>query len=330
MNSNNTNPETDRTQAFFGAVTNGRRAPRAFGRCKVSAPVPAAASTARTLLVPTTVEDRFFDYCLETYEPRCDPAGRLRGESLLWHSLEVAGVSSEHDEVFRALRRAAGRDMSVFGVKWFEGRLSWEMYLYDPQREDEQITAAALRKALTGTLKLIPLVPDSTRYFMYSFDLDPASLAAREVPELNIYLQFYEGQGGHSYAVRADSCEMRNTYRFHQPKQEIEAILHQVRRSVWVDHSRVRLADIVLPELYECQKICVAKKRMADAIYYSGITVEQLLWFLRRFAYPAQIIEFVEAQREQLEHLLFDVGIDYHMGPDGELVYPKTSYYSTL
>ena len=282
------------------------------------------------LLVPSTPEDRFFDYCLELYEPRCDPAGKLRGESLLWQSLEVAQLPKAHDEVFHALQRAAGRDMSVFGVKWFEGRLSWEMYLYDPQREDKQITAAALREALAGTFSIVPRVPDTTRYFMYSFDLDHALLDARAVPELNIYLQFYAGQGGHSYAVREDSCELRNTYRFHRPKLEIDAILHQVQRSMWVDFSRTRLADIVMPELFECAKICVAKKRAADSIYYSGITVEQLLWFLRRFAYPPAIIEFVTAQRERLEHLLFDVGIDYHTGPDGALIYPKTSYYSTL
>ena len=45
---------------------------------------------------------------------------------------------------------------------------------------------------------------------------------------------------------------------------------------MWVDFTTVRLADIIMPELFECTKICVAKKRIADAIYYSGITVDQL------------------------------------------------------
>jgi hypothetical protein len=99
---------------------------------------------------------------------------------------------------------------------------------------------------------------------------------------------------------------------------------------MWVDFSTTRLADIVMPELFECTKICVAKKRFADAIYYSGITVDQLLWFFRRFDYPAAISAFVEQHRAALEHLLFDVGIDYYTGPDGRLIYPKTSYYSTL
>ncbi|PRP97511.1 hypothetical protein ENSA5_33470 [Enhygromyxa salina] len=294
--------------------------------------MPASPDTAseRTLLIPSTPGDRFFDYCLETYEPRGDPHGKLRGESLLWHSLELAGLPIEADAIFHAIQRAAGRDMTVFGVKWFDDRLSWEMYFYDPQREDKQITAAALREALAGELDLAVEVPDSIRYFMYSFDLDADSLARAQVPELNIYLQFYEGQGGHSYAVREGACELRNTYRFHRPKLEIDAILHQVRRSMYVDFSRTRLADIVMPELFECEKICVAKKRFADAIYYSGITVDQLLWFFDRFAYPAALRTFVARHREDFEHLMFDVGIDYLSGPDGQLVYPKTGYYSTL
>ena len=294
-------------------------------------------SPKRELLIPSTAGDRFFDYCLEIYEPLADPAGRLRGESLLWHSLEVAGFPPEADALLHSLRRAAGRDMTVFGIKWFDPRtagatvytdpsayaLSYELYYYDPQREDEQITIA-------GELEILPTVPDAVRYFMYSFDFDARTVQTRAVDELNVYLQFYEGQGGHSYAVRRDGLELRNTYRFHRPKLEIDAILHQVQRSLHVDFTRARLAEIVMPELFECHKICVAKKRFADAIYYSGITVDQLLWFFRRFAYPAPIVAFVEDHREGFEHLLFDVGIDYLAGPDGRLIYPKTSYYSTL
>ena len=293
-------------------------------------PTAQAAASPRTLLIPSTPGDRFFDYCLEIYEPRCDPAGKLRGESLLWHSLEVAGLPARDDAMFRAVQRAAGRDMTVFGVKWFDAKLSWELYFYDPQREDTQITAAALREALVGELDISVQVPDAIRYFMYSFDLDATSLARAQVDELNIYLQFHEGQGGHSYAVREGACELRNTYRFHRPKLEIDAILHQVQRSMYVDFTQTRLDEIVIPELFECQKICVAKKRFADAIYYSGITVDQLLWFFDRFEYPDAIRHMVQAQRERFEHLLFDVGVDYHTGPDGRLVYAKTGYYSTL
>ena len=65
-------------------------------------------------------------------------------------------------------------------------------------------------------------------------------------------------------------------------------------------------------------------------MYYSGIDVGQLLFFLTTFGYPAEIIAFVTAQRSALDHLRFDVGIDYTMQPDGGLVMTKSSYYCTL
>lgn len=284
----------------------------------------------RAQLVASTPNDRFYDYCLQPYAPLDDPRGKLRGESLLWNSLAVAGVPERLDRTFHAIQRAAGRDMTVFGIKWFEDRLSWELYFYDPEHEDPRVSANGLREGLAGELEIVPRVPDTVDAFMVSFDLDHAALEVGRVEELNIYLPFFEGQGGHSYAVRADSCELRNTYRFHHPKREIEAIVHQIRRSMYVDFARVGLGEILLPELFECAKICVAKKRFADAVYYSGISVDQLLWFLRRFSYPEAVIEFVTSHRVDLRHLLFDVGIDYRSGPDGRLHYPKTSYYSTF
>jgi hypothetical protein len=284
----------------------------------------------RAQLIASTPNDRFYDYCLQPYAPLDDPRGKLRGESLLWNSLAAARVPEPLDRVFHAVQRAAGRDMTVFGVKWFDDRLSWELYFYDPEHEDPRVSAPGLREGLAGELDIVPEVSTSVDSFMVSFDLDHASLAAHRVEELNIYLPFFEGQGGHSYAVRADSCELRNTYRFHHPKREIEAIVHQVRRSLYVDFTRVGLHEILLPELFECAKICVAKKRFADAVYYSGITVDQLLWFLRRFAYPAAVITFVSDHRDDFRHLLFDVGIDYCSGSDGRLHYPKTGYYSTF
>jgi hypothetical protein len=289
-----------------------------------------AAIRRRPTLVETTPNDRYYDYCLQPYTPLADPRGRARGESLLWNSLTVAEVPEAHDRALLAIQRLAGRDMTVFGVKWPGDRLSWELYFYDPEHEDPAVSATGLREGLKGELEIVPELAASVDSFMVSFDLDPPSLAAGRVEELNVYLPYFAGQGGHSYAVRADGCELRNTYSFHHPKLEIEAIVAQIRRSLYVDFGATCLAEILIPELFECAKICVAKKRYADAIYYSGITVDQLLWFLRRFAYPDAIVAFVAGQRERLGHLLFDVGIDYCRGPDGRLHYPKTGYYSTL
>lgn len=287
-------------------------------------------SLSRPGLVRSGPGDRYFDYCLQPYVPRADPRGKLRGECLLWRSLDAAGLPEALDRPFHAIQRQAGRDMTVFGTKWCAGVLSWELYFYDPLREDPRVSASGLRQGLAGELDIVPEVPDALRYFMVSFDLDAASLAARRVDELNVYFPHYNIQGGVSYAFSGGRRELRNTYRFLHPRLEIAEIVDQIARGAHIDAARLGLADVLFPELHDCARICVARKRFADAIYYSGISVDQLLWFLQRFDYPAALIEFVREHRTELDHLRFDVGIDYHRGADGRLVYPKTGYYSTL
>lgn len=290
----------------------------------------ALASLSRPGLVRSGPSDRYFDYCLQPYTPRGDPRGKLRGECLLWRSLAAAGLPESLDRPFHAVRRQAGRDMTVFGTKYCAGVLSWELYFYDPLREDPRVSAAGLRAGLADELELVPEVPDALRYFMVSFDLDAGSLARRRVDELNVYFPLYELQGGVSYAFSDGRRELRNTYRFLHPRLEIAELVDQIGRGAHVDAAPTGLADVLFPELLDCAKICVARKRFADAIYYSGITVDQLLWFFERFEYPAALVGFVREHRDGLDHLLFDVGIDYHGGADGRLVYPKTGYYSTL
>lgn len=290
----------------------------------------AAAISGPRPVVPTTDEDRYFDYCLQPYDPLRDPRGKLRSESLLWNSLDVAAAPASLDAALRAVQQAAGRDMTVVGVKHHEGRLWWELYFYDRLKEDPAVRAASIIEGTRPWFRIEARPRETVPYFMFSFDVHPDTAEGGTVDVVNLYLPYYEGQGGRSYKQSGERLEMDNFYRFLHPKLEIQHILHEIRQSVFVDYSRVSLSRVLLPELIDCNRICVAKKRFADAVYYSGIDVGQLLFFLRFMAYPAPIIEFVEARRSQLDHLRFDVGIDYTMRPDGSVVMTKSSYYCTL
>jgi hypothetical protein len=291
---------------------------------------PAAAAPAPRPLAFITEEDRFFDYCLQPYDPLRDPRGKLRSESLLWNSLDAADAPSSLDAALRAVQHTAGRDMTVVGVKHQAGRLWWELYFYDRLKEDPAVRAASIIDTVAPWFRIVPRPRETVPYFMFSFDVHPTTAEGGRVEVVNLYLPYYEVQGGRSYKFSADGLEMDNVYRFLHPKTEIREILHDIRQSVFVDYTRVSLARVLLPELIDCNRICVAKKRFADAVYYSGIDVGQLLFFLRAFAYPPAIVSFVEAQRAQLDHLRFDVGIDYTMRPDGTVAMTKSSYYATL
>jgi hypothetical protein len=218
----------------------------------------------------------------------------------------------------------------VIGIKHHAGRLWWELYFYDRLKEDAAVRAASIIEAVAPWFTVVPRPRETVPYFMFSFDVHPETAEGGTVDVVNLYLPYYEVQGGRSYKLSAERLEMDNVYRFLHPKTEIRQILHDIRQSVFVDFSRVSLSRVLLPELFDCNRICVAKKRFADAVYYSGIDVGQLAYFLRLLDYPQAIRDFIDTNRAGLDHLRFDVGIDFTMRPDGSVVMTKSSYYCTL
>jgi hypothetical protein len=280
-------------------------------------------------LFESSADDRYFDYCLEPYRPRRTWQGKLRSENLLWLTLAVGGALEALRPPIVALQDLLGRDMTVWGVKWDGARLFWEIYVYDPLKEDPNATVRAIALALAPWFRVKPTPPETIPYRMVSFDLDASTRGVLD--EIHLYLTGGPGQAGRSYKAREEGVELENTYRFLDAKQEIEQILPLVKASAVVDYSDpARLSKVLIPELFACKKICVAKKRSLDGIYFSGIAVEQLLFFLRRFAYPPGVVDFIARRSASFEHLYFDVGIDYRGGEGGEIVYPKTSFYGTL
>lgn len=282
-------------------------------------------------LEPSTPNDRYFDYCLEPYRPRRPTAGKLRSENLLWHSLEVAGCRERLRAPLLAIQNAVGRDMTVWGVKFDGKKLWWELYFYDPLKEDPTATMSALAATLAPWIPKFPPIAETVPYMMASFDISPDVIGDGVLPAVNLYLHGTDVHEGRSYRVTDRGRELENTYRFLEAKREIDKVLALLKCSVFVDYSEApTLSKVLIPELFGCKKICVAKKRACDAIYFSGVAIDQLLWFLETFKYPAPLFRLVEENAEAFEHLYFDVGIDYVMNDERDIVYLKTSYYGTL
>lgn len=282
-------------------------------------------------LLPSTENDRYFDYCLEPYRPRRPWHGKLRGENLFWHSLQVGGCRDALSPPLRALQASLGPDMTVWGVKHDGKALFWELYFYDPQKEDKAARIESISATLAPWWRFAPSIAESVPYMMASFDFSASVEQTKRIDEWNLYLTGERHHAGRSYKARADRVELENTYRFFEAKRESEQVLALLQSSMFIDYTAPAvLSKVLIPELFACKKICVAKKRTCDAIYYSGISIEQLVWFLKKFSYPPELLAFVEHHQERFEHLFFDVGLDYMMDASGEIVYPKTSYYGTL
>jgi hypothetical protein len=96
-----------------------------------------------------------------------------------------------------------------------------------------------------------------------------------------------------------------------------------------LDVSRLPIDAVLIPELRNCQTICVANKQDHDCVYFSGVTVDQLIHFLQHLDYPQAIQSFVHEHRAMLAHLLFDVGFDYR-GQGDDLLVLKSGYYGVF
>jgi hypothetical protein len=110
---------------------------------------------------------------------------------------------------------------------------------------------------------------------------------------------------------------------------EIDAILHRAKSLVHFDATRWNLARILHPDLITCHRFCVANKRRADAVYAARISTGAAERFLRRHGWPAALPAFFARHRGELEHLSWDVGLDF-TGMDGALCFTKASLYGAF
>ena len=134
---------------------------------------------------------------------------------------------------------------------------------------------------------------------------------------------------GIAYAMRAGSTILENFYFFFDAASQLADVAGKIASSALFDDTRINVEAVLVPELRGCRTICLANKQTHDCIYFSGVDIDQLQWFLDWLQYPAAIIEFVRCNRDNLDHLLFDVGFDYRM-EHGKLHIIKSGYYGVF
>ena len=271
-------------------------------------------------------------YCLWDYRPPAPAAGKLRSASLLWQSFRAAGADPRLAELSRALRDGLGPFRTVWGAKRIGDAFSWEYYFYDYARLRRSVSIARVLGLLAPFAPSDLADPSLRPYFMFSVDLDDALVdGRRRLDAVNVYLGNPGSRvsSGIAYTMTRAGFRLDNFYFFFDAAHEAEAIAGKVASSAHLDEPGLDLDTILWPELRRCGVIVVANKKHNDGVYFSRISVDQLILFLERLAYPAATIRFVKANRRRLDHLLFDVGIDYAL-VDGKLTVLKSAYYGVL
>lgn len=279
-----------------------------------------------------TASDPHFNYCLWQYHPVAAAEDKFRAVNLLYHSFELAGIDGRAFAAVDALRDAIGPFRTVFGIKLLGDRLGWEYYFYDYRRREREVSISRVLAALAPFASCDVRANEQLPYFMFSIDIDDVLLKRKR--DLDVVHMYVGNPGsavssGIAYGVRRDSVKLENFYFFFDAKTQLEDAASKICCSPHFDPSRLRYEQILWPELSNCQTICVANKQQNDCVYFSGVNVEQLLYFLRRLEYPRELIAMVEENRANLDHLLYDVGIDYRTrGSSIEVL--KSGYYGVF
>jgi hypothetical protein len=277
----------------------------------------------------TTDKEVFFDYCLYEYKPAVPFQNKLRSVNLLFQSFELFKIHERAYELVRSIREGIGYSWTVWGVKRQGENVGWEFYFYDYRRLQRE---RSIGKILDTIRPIIPCpiqAIETQPYFMFSIDIDNDILSGkRDLDEVHMYIGNTAStvSSGISYSLTAGGRKLENYYFFFDPKIEMKGLLSKVFCSAHVDPARITIDQVVWPELRNCKRICAANKRNNDCIYFSGINVDQFVFFLKRLDYPGEIISFVEGNRSRLDHLQYDVGFDYRT-EGNEVIILKSGYY---
>ncbi len=269
------------------------------------------------------------NYCLAEYDPAAPLIGKYRSSNLLFNSFDVTQASERVYRLVEIIRNVYGESNTVWGAKWDGNQLYWEFYFYDYRRRLRERSISLLLEAIKPLVSCPVEINEKLHYFMFSIDVTRDFFAeSAELSEIHLYMGNVLSRGGSGicYSWTDSGKRLENFYFFLDAHRERDSIIAKICYSAVVDIEPADVSTILWPELVECRTICVANKQQNDCVYFSGITVNQLLYFLKRLNYPSTLITYVEQHREQYDYLLFDVGYDYRMEGD-KLLILKSGYY---
>ena len=276
--------------------------------------------------------DPFLDFCLWEYESEVAGQDKLRSINLLNNSFAAARGTPELYNLCNKLRTGLGDWRTVWGTKYINGKLSWEFYFYDYLRLERDITISKTLDIFRGFTKCDLQVNEDCLYFMFSIDIDDDLVRGkRNLDQINIYLGDISKHvsAGICYNLDRHGLRMDNLYHFFDARNEMDQITDKVVSSLHVQLEQFDINTVLIPELSDCSTIVIANKKFNDGVYFCRINIDQLIHFLQRLDYPAGIQDFVRENRDKLDHLLYDVGIDYRM-ENGKTSYLKSSYYGVF
>ena len=225
-------------------------------------PQPLALRLADRLEFATAL-DPARNYCLWDYSPAAPAEDKFRSINLLLQSFDHAALDPRGHAIVDAIRQAIGGFRTVYGVKQADGRLAWEFYFYDYARQQREVSATQVLRAIAPWMPCKVVIDEQLPYFMFSLDLDHALAGGRRALDV---VHLYIGNPGSAvssgiaYGARATGCTLENFYFFFDAATQLDLAADKIACSAHMDTARVAINEVLLHLFLGCE--C----RSADAL----------------------------------------------------------------
>ena len=303
----------------------------------------------------SSLDDLFLDFTYEQYIPlisNLNITNRLKSSNILVNSFKDTEYENMFRKLINNLKLKFGIDRTIWGIKNVNGNLEWELYFYSHPSKFKMARSIAVE--FFDLPHFNKILPD---YFMWSFDIN--SITKASGADINLYISHKESLsddlhllGGISYSYNGVDHIYQNSYVFWKNVvKNLDIIKKRIINSpfgyVTGINSDLYIDNILIPEFLEwysneksnknqylarkhISPIATCNKQNCDSIYYLYLNIDMLIVFLKKLDYPEKQIKFLENNKEKLDHLLYDVSINYKVEDNGSVSIIKSGYYGQI
>jgi hypothetical protein len=294
----------------------------------------------------------YYDVRFLQFYPKNIHAHSRTASYLLAKAFEHLNLDKSYINRILEIQKIQGINTSLWGLRFEKNKFSLEFYFYFPKKF-RQNSFENLKKILNPYLK-VPITKEKIKkdYYLISYNLDSS-----HIDVLNIYYtvlnpskpvitiadtRFYfnsEKPVFHSYYFQPGRAGLKkvNTYYgffgIHQQYAILEEIYACCRKLFPKEDPALSNKYLLFPYLYENGKLAhpfsVTLKPKAIGIYFAGLSVEQFIGFLRYHKYPDAYIRSVEKEKKNLDHIEYDIVVDFYL-KNGKFLIKKTAFFGSF
>ncbi len=291
----------------------------------------------------------FFQYYPENTRPSSLPSAYLFEKALAY----LFTPDTTLGEMACAIQQQQGLNRTLWGIRNENGRFSTEFYFFYP-RKFPQNALENLAPVIDPYLEK-PVSGQRLKEGYYLISFNPQ--AGKKADGINVYYPEVDASRpvitiadtgftfntedpvfySYLFDPASGSYTLTNTYHTFFGIQQTKAILdkmYEACRAFFPDQDPLRAnAYLSLPYLYEAGKMihssAVTWKQGVVGLYFVGLSFAKFLQFLTEHAYPSEYVEALRERAADLQHLRYDVGLDFTL-EKGEFSLKKTAFWGTF